>query len=131
DIVYLLLGSIAITLNIIWAILIRNYIPTYVGTFYPFDFLFAIFLFSAYWFKRYFRYVHETEKLSKELIKADKNKDEFLANTSHELRTPIHGIINIAQTILDNQEKNNQVNKDLELLISIGRRMSLLINDLL
>src|SRR5690606_38635389 len=101
--------------------------------FYPFDLLIAIFLFSAYWFKRFFRNVRQVEDLSKELIKADKHKDEFLANTSHELRNPLHGMINIAQNLLDKKDNKRDAtdNKNLELLITIGRRMSLLLNDLL
>lgn len=37
------------------------------------------------------------EKLAIQLQKEMKQKDDFLANTSHELRNPLHGIINITQ----------------------------------
>ncbi|WP_165972198.1 histidine kinase dimerization/phospho-acceptor domain-containing protein [Paenibacillus piri] len=43
----------------------------------------------------------QTEKLTEQLLVRDKLKDEFLANTSHELKTPLHGIQNIASYLLD------------------------------
>jgi two-component system, sensor histidine kinase ChiS len=67
------------------------------------------------------------------LQEADKLKDEFLANTSHELRTPTNGIIGIAESMLDGatgeleiQQKNN-----LSMIVSSGKRLSNLVNDLL
>jgi sensor histidine kinase YesM len=131
DINYLLLGAVAIANNIVWAIVKAN-LPFALG-FYPFDLLVGIFLFSAYWLKQYFQNAIQKEELTKKLIKANKQKDEFLANTSHELRNPLHSMMNIAQTILDNNK--NKVSekdfKDLNLLVTVGRRMSLMINDLL
>src|SRR5690606_13848085 len=43
------------------------------------------------------------EELAIRLQHEIKQKDDFLANTSHELRNPLHGIINIAQSILKNR----------------------------
>lgn len=129
--IYLLLGAVAVSNNIVWAIM-GNRTSFQLG-FYPWDLIIAIFLFSAFWFKQYFRNAEQNEKLSKELIKADKHKDEFLANTSHELRNPLHSMVNIAHTLLEN-EQNKLEEKDrqnLNLLITVGRRMSLMINDLL
>ncbi|MFK4344739.1 sensor histidine kinase [Paenibacillus sp. RC253] len=71
--------------------------------------------------------------MSDRLQRADQVKNDFLANTSHELRNPLHGMINIAQSVLDNQthtlDERNRSN--MQLLITVGRRMSLLLNDLL
>lgn len=76
----------------------------------------------------------ENEKiLTEKLTKADKIKDEFLANTSHELRTPLNGMINISEAIL--QESLGPVNemqkKNLSLVVSNGKRLTALINDIL
>jgi signal transduction histidine kinase/DNA-binding response OmpR family regulator len=67
------------------------------------------------------------------LNKIDKLKDEFLANTSHELKTPLNGIIGLAESlknqvfdILPERQKSN-----ISLIISSGLRLSNLINDIL
>lgn len=73
------------------------------------------------------------EELAVQLQKEIKQKDDFLANTSHELRNPLHGIINIAQSILRKKPNylNEEIKADLELLITIGHHMSRTVQDLL
>lgn len=73
------------------------------------------------------------EKQADDLKALDKMKDEFLANTSHELKTPLNGIIGIAESlskgdsgVLDNEQK-----RQLELISLSGRRLFSLINDIL
>ncbi len=75
----------------------------------------------------------ELEKKNKELARMDKIKDEFLANTSHELRTPIHGIIGMTEALRSEagQKFSDQVSGDLELIVSSARRLSALIDDIL
>ncbi|MFD2170761.1 ATP-binding protein [Tumebacillus lipolyticus] len=131
DVIYLLLAATSVTTNIVWAITqSRGFIEE---TYYPFDLIIAFLSFAAYWFKRFFWANEQTEQLADKLQKADKMKDDFLANTSHELRNPLHGMLNIAQTVLDDNSKRlDEKNKQsLELLIKVGRRMSLMLNDLL
>ncbi|MEK5491338.1 ATP-binding protein [Paenibacillus sp. FSL R7-0297] len=101
--------------------------------YYPVDVIAAIICFSAYWFKRYFRNAEENRLLNQQLKESDHLKDQFLANTAHELRTPLHGIISIAQTVTakENSLQDHQSYQDLELLITISRRMSHMLNDLL
>ncbi|MFC4403422.1 ATP-binding protein [Gracilibacillus xinjiangensis] len=131
DIIYLLLAAVAILHNEIWAILKHN--TEVFFDFYPVDFTIAIIAFLIFWIKRFLRYVQETERLTIELQKTIKNKDDFLANTSHELRNPLHSMINIVEYVLQNN-KNKLIPEDrkaIDLSINIGKRMSLLINDLL
>ena len=73
------------------------------------------------------------EELTTELQKEMKQKDDFLANTSHELRNPLHGIINIAQSILRNRsdQLDEKTQNDLGLQLTIGRHMSRTLEDLL
>lgn len=72
------------------------------------------------------------EKLALQLQKEIKQKDDFLANTSHELRNPLHGIISIAEATLRNQSNlDKQIRKDLQLQITIGHHMRQTLGDLL
>jgi len=73
------------------------------------------------------------EELTIELQEEMKQKDDFLANTSHELRNPLHGIINIAQSILRNRpnQLDDKTKKDLALQLTIGHHMSRTLEDLL
>lgn len=67
------------------------------------------------------------------LQKADRLKDEFLANTTHELRTPLHGMIGIAESLRDGiaGEPNQLLKQNLSLIIQSGYRLLNLINDIL
>ncbi|GAB4183178.1 MAG: hypothetical protein Fur006_19880 [Coleofasciculaceae cyanobacterium] len=68
-----------------------------------------------------------------ELQKLDQLKNEFLANTSHELRTPLNGIIGIAESLIDGAtgELPQVTRSNLALVVSSGRRLSNLVNDIL
>jgi two-component system sensor histidine kinase ChiS len=73
------------------------------------------------------------EQANNNLQRLDQLKDEFLANTSHELRTPLNGIIGIAESLIDGAtgELSQQTNFNLTMIVSSGRRLSSLVNDLL
>lgn len=130
DAIYLLLGVVAMASNLIWGLL--NYTFFLDIGYYPFDMLALFVAFALYWFKQYFRSAAETATLAERLKEADRLKDEFLVQTSHELRNPLHGILNMAQTVLDSAGKSDdEANRDrLKLLVSVGKRMSFLLNDL-
>ncbi|WP_312470536.1 ATP-binding protein [Neobacillus sp.] len=131
DSIFLLLAITSIINSLLWGIVKATYLPT--STFYPFDGIFAIICFACYLFRQFIRMSVQSQELATKLQKVDKLKDDFLANTSHELRNPLHGMINIAQTVLDSEvHSGNEKNKqNLELLITIGRRLSFILNDLL
>lgn len=101
--------------------------------YYPFDLILSIVCLAAVWFRHYHQTHIETKKLAKKLQQADKLKDEFLANTSHELRNPLHGILNMSQAVLEREREtlNAKSLDDMETVLSVGRRMSLLLDDLL
>jgi PAS domain S-box-containing protein len=71
------------------------------------------------------------EERNVELHQLNQLKDEFLANTSHELKTPIQGIIGLAETLLDNKEMTPHQQKNLLTIIHSGYRLSNLVNDIL
>jgi len=64
---------------------------------------------------------------------ANKTKDEFLANISHELKTPLNSI-NIISSIMK-KNKDNQLNeeqvKNMNIINSCGNNLLILINDIL
>ncbi|KEQ27861.1 ATP-binding protein [Paenibacillus tyrfis] len=131
DAIYLLLGMVAVASNLFWGLF--NYTFSLDIGYYPFDMLAFFIAFALYWFKRYFRNAAETVRLAERLQASDKHKDEFLVHTSHELRNPLHGILNMAQAVLDSPEcSDKEANRErLALLVSVGKRMSILLNDLI
>jgi two-component system, sensor histidine kinase ChiS len=78
-------------------------------------------------------YTENLETKNSELSNLDKLKDEFLANTSHELKTPLNGIIGIAESMIDGAtgDLNQEQHTNLLMIASSGRRLSNLINDIL
>ncbi|HEX3043473.1 MAG TPA: ATP-binding protein [Bacillota bacterium] len=102
------------------------------GFFTPFGLLAFILIQSFMLSKKFVRSFTTVETLSERLIALDRLKDEFLANTSHELRTPLNGIIGIAETIADGVSGplNREQISNLGLIISSGRRLFNLVNDI-
>ena len=74
----------------------------------------------------------KVEQLTRELIEADKRKDEFLAKTSHEIKTPLHGIINITKLFLEQEQRHlgSTQLQNLTLVINIADRLSRLVHDI-
>ncbi len=130
NVIFLLLAIVGILHNMGWA-RIKNYTSIDV-VYFPFDLLTALLLFAAFWFQRFFETNARMKQLAEQLQLEGRRKDDFLVNTSHELRNPLHGMINIAQSILDDERKPpfEAHRSGLGLLVDVGRRMSLLLNDL-
>jgi two-component system sensor histidine kinase ChiS len=75
----------------------------------------------------------KVEELSNELLEFDRMKDEFLVKTSHELGTPLHGIMNLSQSLLEGvggplkrKQQENAI-----LIHSVSKRLAGLVKDLL
>jgi len=101
--------------------------------YYPFDLIIAIICLAGVWFKHYHQMHVETENQAMKLQKADKEKDEFLANTSHELRNPLHSILNMSQGVLEREGASLQKEsvRNLDTVLSVSRRMSFMLDELL
>src|SRR5690625_3611631 len=131
DFVFLILAAISTTSSILWGVYkTSNLIEL---PYYPFDIIIAFVAFALYLFRRSSKINDENVSLTLQLQREIKQKDDFLANTAHELRNPLHGVINIAQSILERRSKslNVQDKEDLGVLVHITRHMSQTLNDLL
>jgi signal transduction histidine kinase len=130
--VYLAIAAIALNvyaleqnLNVYFAVPVYSLPP-----FEPFVFLLMLALLMSLRFSNAFRKI---EELSIRLLKADKLKDEFLANTSHEFKSPLHGIMHISRSMLDdvNHPPTAEHREKLQLITSITGRLSQLVYDIL
>lgn len=73
------------------------------------------------------------QTMTEKLINLDKMKDEFLANTSHELQTPLNGIINMSETLVGGNygNVNPKQKEELQVILAVSRRLSSLIKDII
>jgi len=106
-------------------------VPVYsVPPFEPFVLLLMLALLMSLRFSNAFRKI---EELSVRLLKADKLKDEFLARTSHEFKSPLHGIMHITRSMIDNaaQPPTAEQREKLQLIKEIVGRLTRLVYDIL
>jgi len=131
DNILILLSFIALMSSLLWWTFFA--ITGIKVMYYPFDLIIAMICFSSIWFRRYSRAHAETENLAIELQEEHRLKDEFLANTSHELRNPLHSILNILKGVSEREKYslNEESIKDLKTVQSVGHHMALTLNDLL
>lgn len=102
DAIFFLLSSTASIINSIWIIYFNSQLV--IINYYPYDFIIAVTAFTFFLFKHHIDISKQNSHLTLELQDAVKVQDEFLANTSHELKNPLHGMINIAETIISREE---------------------------
>ncbi|MEL6776611.1 MAG: response regulator [Cyanobacteria bacterium J06597_16] len=67
------------------------------------------------------------------LKRLDQLKDQFLANTSHELKTPLNGMIGIAESLLEGAAGNltDLQKQNVAMIASSSHRLTRLVNDIL
>lgn len=113
------------TLNVM-----TNYALNTIPPLFPFICLTMLSLYISHRFMDSFL---KKEELSKALLRVDKLKDEFLAKTSHEFRTPLHGIIAVSQSMLEDRESTLKVEEEekMGLIVGTAQRLSNLVNDIL
>ncbi len=83
--------------------------------------------------QRFSKAFQSVENLSERLLSLDRLKDEFLINTSHELKTPLHGIMNISQSMIEGSSGpiNERQKRNLSVMVSVSRRLTNLIQDIM
>ncbi|MDR1978370.1 MAG: response regulator [Synergistaceae bacterium] len=79
------------------------------------------------------KYAKTLEEKNVYLNRLNELKDEFLANTSHELKTPINGIIGIVESMIDGAAGSltDEQKYNLAIVSNSGKRLSNMINDIL
>ncbi|MEL7332065.1 MAG: response regulator, partial [Cyanobacteria bacterium J06560_2] len=67
------------------------------------------------------------------LKRSDKLKDQFLANTSHELKTPLNGMIGIAESLLEGAAGtlSDVQRQNIAMIAASSHRLTRLVNDIL
>ncbi|HHW49730.1 MAG TPA: response regulator [Clostridiaceae bacterium] len=105
----------------------------FTGSLTPLGMFIFIFTQSFVISKRYSKAFSEVERMSERLIAMDKLKDEFLANVTHELLTPLNGMVGIAESVNDNAEGNidSRQKYNLSLIATSGRRLAVLVRNIL
>jgi len=73
----------------------------------------------------------ELEIQKQKAEESTKLKSQFLASMSHELRTPMNSILGLTELILEKADLNGKNRERLEVVLSSGKRLMLLINDIL
>ncbi|MEC1716358.1 hybrid sensor histidine kinase/response regulator [Schinkia azotoformans] len=129
---YLFIGSVTLIMYFIVGTLnvMGNTALDILPPILPFAYLLMLSLFMAHRFADTYR---KNEELSEQLLQVDKFKDEFLAKTSHEFKTPLHGMIAILQSILSptNSSLTTQQQEKINFAIDKAKRLSSLVNDVL
>lgn len=127
---FILFFIISYTSNLVWGFLILSDVIDF--PFYPFDFFFAILSIALLLFRRHHQLFVVSEQQRKKLIEEDQKKDQFLANTSHEIRNPLHAMINISQLLLNNHDElGDEAKYNLALIIRTGHQLTYTLNDIL
>jgi signal transduction histidine kinase/CheY-like chemotaxis protein len=73
----------------------------------------------------------ELEIQKQKAVESTKLKSQFLASMSHELRTPMNSILGLTELILERADLNDKNKERLDVVLSSGRRLMTLINDIL
>lgn len=78
-------------------------------------------------------YSEELKAKNEALSRLDRMKNEFLASTSHGLRTPLNGIVGIAESMLDGATGSLTPDQmhNLAMIVFSGRRLANLVDDTL
>ncbi|WP_138752251.1 ATP-binding protein [Paenibacillus sinopodophylli] len=129
---YLILAGIA--LNILT---LKQNMSIYLGMevymLAPFEPFLVLLMLALLMSLRFSNAFHQIEELSGQLLKADKMKDDFLTRTSHEFKSPLHGVMNISRSMLEDAAYPPTVSQreKIELIIGITGRLSQLVYDIL
>ena len=74
----------------------------------------------------------QKDQVNKELLELSQLKDDFLSTTSHELLTPINGIVGLSQSIQFGEPNlSKESNESLDIITSCGIRLTNLIKNIL
>lgn len=74
----------------------------------------------------------ELEEAQQHLLSLDRLKDEFLAKVSHELKTPLHGVIGLAECTRDTllEQSTVELDNNLDMIVKSGVRLANLVDEI-
>lgn len=73
---------------------------------------------------------HAANQAQRKAEAADKSKSEFLANTSHEVRTPLNAILGMAEFLRESALQEDQ-QKQVHTILTAGKQLMVLLNDVI
>lgn len=73
----------------------------------------------------------ELARKNERLERADTHKDQFLAVTTHELRTPLHGIISATSLLIDSSPLTEEQREYASVVLSASKSLLTLVEDIL
>ncbi len=123
-----------LALGVALTLLVVSQLSLYFGETYMAEGYFVmVIVFASVLASRYNQINRELIDAHEDLKELDKMKDSFLAATSHELKTPITGIIGLSETMLlsKNEPVTPRQEEVLRLIQHSGKRLADLVNDLL
>lgn len=74
--------------------------------------------------------ITELKEIELHLMKEQEDMEQFFASVSHELRSPLNGIIGLASALVSDPACNARLCKTIQLIQSSGQRMVSLVNDI-
>ena len=131
DHLLMLFSMVALVHHFLWALFLRESALSVAH--YPFDLILSMGCLAAVWFKGYFKMHANTKEIAATLQRVNDHKDQFLANTSHEFKNPLHSMLNMSQSVLNRERPllQDRSVKELETILTVGRRLTLILNDLM
>lgn len=120
--------NISMLFGLVWNVIFN--ISNVTLAYYPIEIIFVIIGFTYLLFKLGIVEAEQDRKQTEELQKVSEMKNLFALITTHELRNPIQMILNIAHQSLLNEELSLQEQRQLSLMIYMGRKMNFILDDL-
>lgn len=81
--------------------------------------------------RKFFYNLEQVEQLSARLLLSDRLKNEFMVNAYYEIKTPLHGMINIAQAMKGDAQLADNHKRRLQRLVENGHTLVHALDDML
>lgn len=99
---------------------------------FPAERLVFVFSMAILLAKRFFENMQQVEIMTRQLLVTDRLKNDFVANTSQEIRVPLQGMINLAQIMIeDDKLEDERQSERLHLMVATGRQLAQRLNDMM